>query len=83
MTYTLTEDEWNRLIKLSTEARNMPVMALSVADGITGNDFASIARRRVDAFWRELGSKYGFDPSDVKPVDESKRQISAQAVSNG
>ena len=79
--FTIDEADWAKLMDLSREARNTPVIALSVADGLAGRDFASLARQRVLAYWKVLGAKYGFDPSrGVQPVDEARRIVGALAL---
>lgn len=65
---------------LSKEAANTPVMALSIADGLAGRDFASMAQERVFAKWREIGLKIGFDASDVQPFDQERHIIEATAL---
>ena len=75
--YQISEQDWQHLIKCSQSARSAPVMALSIADGLAGNDFSSIAYRNVYEAWKALGRKYGFDGTDVEPVDEQQRCVSA------
>ena len=62
MAIILTKEELDELLRLYHTARTTPVIALSVADGLAGNDFASIANRTFQSYWAELGTKYGFDP---------------------
>ncbi len=57
----ITEEECTKLVNLYTDAQNTPVIALSSADMLSGNDWASQAWRRVGEFQEELGKKYGFD----------------------
>ena len=76
--FMIEQEDWDQLIELSKQARNAPVMVMSLADGLAGRDFANLARERVFAFWRKLGRKYGFDGSDVKPI--SGRMIEARQI---
>ena len=76
--FKISDEDWNAITELSREARNTPVMALSVADGLAGRDFASMARERVFSKWHEIGRKMGFDSSDIIPVDEKNRIIEAE-----
>jgi hypothetical protein len=76
--FTIDEADWNELMRLSREAQDAPVMALSSADALSGRDFAGAARERVYSYWRELGCKYGFDASEIRPVDEKRRIIAAR-----
>ncbi len=76
--FTLSQADWDGLAKLSKEARDTPVMALSTADALAGRDFASLARQRVMDRWDELGKKYGFKPNGLRPIDEAARKIEAE-----
>ena len=78
--FTIDEADWKHLIELCVTARNTPVIALSVGDGLSGRDFATLARKRIFDFWIELGGKYGFDGNDVTPVDEANRVVEANCV---
>jgi len=75
--FTIEPADWAELVRLSHEALNMPVMALSLADGLAGRDFASQAREAVMRVWSRLGRKYGFHEDTTEPVNESERRISA------
>jgi hypothetical protein len=78
--FTINEADWNELLRFSAEARRTPVIALTVADGLAGNDFSAIAHRRVEAKWKEIGDRMGFDWTQVEPIDESGRVIQAPAI---
>lgn len=78
--YQLTVGEWAELVRLSKAAGSAPVIALSSADALAGRDLATMAREDVDRYWGRLGEKYGFDGSDVQPVDENHRKIRARPV---
>lgn len=62
MSIIVTKEELTELLRLYYSARTTPVISLSVADGLAGNDFASIANRTFQSYWAELGTKYGFNP---------------------
>ena len=78
--YTISEEDWAEVLRLSREAHQTPVIALSVADGIAGRDFASLARQRVFDHWNAIGRRLGFDGATVKPVDEARRIVSAEPL---
>lgn len=78
-TFTISEEDWAKLMEMSKTAHSTPVIALSVADGLAGRDFASMARKRVLNLWKEMGKKYGFDGDTVEPIGESERTVSAVA----
>ena len=78
--FVIEEKDWKHLMEESVRARNTPVMAFSVADGLAGRDFASLAFNDVYDAWKALGVKYGFDGTDVEPVDEKRRIVSAYPV---
>ena len=63
MAEKLTPEELEELIELYKNARNTPVIALSVADGISGNDFASRAYKRFEDRWAEIARLHGVRPS--------------------
>ena len=53
MTHTgvfATKEEQDRAFDLAANARTTPVMALSIAQGLAGEDFASRAWRNANAF---------------------------------
>ena len=58
----VTEQERDKLVEIYHRAQNTPVVAMSVKDGLEGNDFASQAWRSVEEYMSELGKKYGYDP---------------------
>ena len=80
--FTIDEADWGELTRLSIEARNTPVIAMGMAEGVAGRDWASQAAERVFEKWRELGSKYGFDASEIVPVDERRRIVAARPLAS-
>lgn len=76
--YVLEPEEWAELIRLSSITHETPVMALSVADGLAGRDFHSMAREAVMRYWRVLGAKYRFAPETAGPNDDVRRAIFAE-----
>jgi len=60
----LTVEELKELMELYKIARTTPVIALSVADGIAGKDFASQAYKRFEDRWAEIAKYHGAHPSD-------------------
>lgn len=76
--FTLSKEDWDKLMELSKEARSTPVIALSVADGLAGRDFASRAHDNVYDYWYEMGLKYGFNSHTIKPLSEENRTIMAE-----
>ena len=71
----LTPEDLDELVKLTTEAKNTPVIALSLRDGLEGRDFATQAWNRVRDKWGELGKKYGFIPTRVRGIDTKTGQV--------
>ena len=61
MTIVITEEECVKLVKLHRNAQTTPVIALSLADGLSSNDWASRAWCRVTDFQKMLGAKYGYN----------------------
>jgi len=78
--YQIEEDDWNELMRLSKIANETPVIALSVEQGLRGDDFASTARKKVFDKWEEIGRKYRFDGKDVESANEKERKVSAYPV---
>ncbi len=74
--FTIPEDDWNEIIRLSTEAVRTPVVTL----GLGHKDAATQARERVFAEWLTIGNRLGFDGTEIEPVDEAKRQIRAVPI---
>jgi len=58
----MTDDELKDLMTLYMSARNTPVMAFSVSDGLSGNDFQSQAQKRFDEKWIDICHKYKLHP---------------------
>ena len=59
----MTADELKELVDYYHKAQNTPVIALSVADGLAGRDFASQAQARFNEKWVEVCHKYKVDPA--------------------
>ena len=53
-------EELKELSKLAKAAANMPVMALSVRDGLEGRDFAATARERMMKRCHEIALAHGL-----------------------
>ena len=81
--FTISEEDWAELLRLSGEAHRTPVMALSLADGLAGRDFASLARQRVLDHWNEIGRRLGFKGETTEPVDQARRIVSAEPLVRG
>jgi len=75
MTIILEQDDLKELLRLNDEASNTPVIALSLADGLAGRDFASLAWNRVRDKWEEFGKKYDFDPTKVKGIKRDTGEV--------
>jgi len=75
MRVTLTEQEWDHLIRLSTAARNTPVILLGGK-----YDMAGAAHSRVQQEWDRLGQQYGFRPLTLRNCDETARTFDADAA---
>lgn len=57
----ISKDDCAKLAELYHTAQTTPVIALTGAAILSGNDWASQAWRRVSDFQEELGKKYKFD----------------------
>lgn len=75
MSIFLSKEELKKLLDLTHEAETTPVIALSLEDGLRGKDWSAQAWDRVRDNWKELGKKYGFEPSQVKGIDSSTREV--------
>ncbi len=75
MAIILKPKDLQALLKLNDEARSTPVIALSVADGLAGRDFSSMAWDRVRNKWEELGKKYNFNPERVTGIDRKTGEV--------
>ena len=71
----ITLEEACKLKDLHTYAASVPVIAMSVRDGVEGNDFSSIAWKSAMKYWEDLGSKYGFDPEKVKGINHVTGEV--------
>ena len=76
-TFTLSDEEHKKLLELYQRAENTPVMAMSVADGLAGRDFASTAWNEVRNFMDELGKKYGYKAQTAQ-IDPEKLTFEAE-----
>ncbi len=56
----MTPEELAELMDCWNATLNTPVIAMSVKDGLEGNDFQSQAQRRFADKWIEICSKYGL-----------------------
>jgi hypothetical protein len=65
-TVTLTKEEHDKLVELYERAQTTPVIALSVADGLAGRDFATLAWNRVQEYMDKLGAKYLYEPTKAR-----------------
>lgn len=63
MNKKLTTEELSELMRLYNRAGTTPVMCLSLADGLAGRDFASIAYQDFQDKWAEIAKKYGVRSS--------------------
>ena len=75
MSIILTKEELEKILKLNDRANNTPVIALSVADGLAGRDFASLARNDLREYWLELGKKYNFNPENVRGIEKATGEV--------
>jgi len=75
MAIIIPKDELQELIDLTHRAEQTPVIALSLADGLSGRDFSAQAWENVRARWHELGRKYGFDPTQVRGIDTDTGEV--------
>ncbi len=76
--FVIDQVNWDELIRLSKIAHETPVFALSCEQGISGQDFASLAREDVFRHWRKVGMQYGFDPDTVRAGRIDERTIEAE-----
>lgn len=65
----LSKEDLDELIELNRKAQSTPVVAMSLADGLAGEDWSAQAWDRVRGKWQELGKKYGFEPGQVTGID--------------
>ncbi len=75
MSIILTKEELKKLLKCNDDTGNVPVMALSVADGLAGRDFASLARNDLMEYWEEVGKKHEFNPEDVRGIKRETGEV--------
>ncbi len=73
---TLEEADFKKLVELYTKAQRTPMIAMSVADGIAGRDWSTMAWNEVRAFMDQLGKKYGYKPQTAQiSMDSSTFQV--------
>ena len=60
----MQDSELKELVDLYQTAQNTPVIAISVRDGIDGNDFASRAYKRFQERWADICFKYKISPDE-------------------
>ena len=75
MRFKVTPEEWARLMKLSTEARDTPVILLGGS-----YDMGGAAHNRVQQEWNRLGKKYGFLPLTLRNPDEKDGSFDADPI---
>lgn len=77
--YQIKKVDWNKLLKLSLEARKTPVIFTPFPGQAISEvkSWADYACDNVYDAWKVIGKKYGFDGSDIKPLDEKERKILA------
>ena len=75
MAILLEKADLDKLVELTKEAQQTPVIAMSMADGLAGRDWATLAWDRVRGKWAELGKKYGFDPTRVKGINSDTGEV--------
>ena len=80
-TFTIAEDDWNRMIELSKTARSTPVIYMPVAGTPIEKtkSWADHAYDNVNDWWKHMGEKHGFKWDTAGPGDEAKRQITAES----
>lgn len=77
--FKIKKKDWDKLLNLSGEARNTPVI-FTPASGQSIKEVRSWADYAYDNIydaWKAMGKEYGFDGSDVIPLNESERKILA------
>lgn len=78
MKIILSTQDLVELLSLTKRAETIPVIALSLEDGLEGRDFSSQAWNSVRDKWLELGKKYGFEPSQVKGISTETGEVFTQ-----
>lgn len=64
----LSKEDLDELLRLTNKAKRTPVIAIGLADGLSGRDFSAQAWENVRAKWEELGKRYNFSPQSVKGI---------------
>ncbi len=76
--YEIKEDDWKKLSELSTRARNTPVIYTPSGQKFQEvKSWSDYAYDNVYDAWKAIGIEYGFDGTDIEPVSEFERKISA------
>ena len=75
MSIILTKKELEKILKLNDRANNTPVIALSVGQGLAGQDFASMARNDLREYWLELGKNHNFNPENVRGIEKATGEV--------
>ncbi len=77
--FTLTKEEHKELIEAYETSEATPVIALTIAEGIGGRDFATIAQDRLRSMMEKLGKKYGYKPETGK-ISSLVRSFMAEEI---
>jgi hypothetical protein len=70
----LSEEDLKELVELYQRARTTPMIAMSIADGLAGRDWSSLAWDKVRRKMDELGKKYGYNPRIVQ-IDQTTGKV--------
>jgi len=71
-TFRLTAKEWKELARLSSLARNTPLMMVGSVN------MSAAAYDDVRRAWERIADKYGFVVDSVRQGNESRREIEAE-----
>ncbi len=77
MKIKLLKTEVSKLIKLSRDAQNTPMIAFSSEMALSGRDAATIAHEAVQNYWKALAKKYKFKVSNYKSLNPKTRVLEA------
>ena len=77
--FQIKKKDWDKLLEFSTTARTTPVVYMPLKGQAIHEvkSWADHAYESVYDAWKAVGKEYGFDGSDVIPLDESERKILA------
>lgn len=73
MTIVLSEEDRKELVELYRKAQTTPVIALSTEDMMAGRTWSAMAWDKVRERMKELGKKYGYDPTS--PIDPETGEV--------